>query len=373
MVKPIRKSSNKNLSYFSHEFIIQNHADIVSCVVMLFFIALMIQSTSSLAANFVLLQHNVTELTHDNQATLYKPGFRDLCTITFYTLIFVIFHAIVQEYFIDKVSKKLHLSKSKLAIFTTSCQYSIFYFISVISGCYIIYIEKYFPYIYLLWVDYPAPLSFSLKLYILFQISYCLHELPEIYFQKVKKDEQLFKIRKCLTETICITIPYYLNFNRLLLYLIVLHHISEFINNLVHAIQVIDKDEEYQKYLKLSSNIALIFSRIATATLAILTLKFGLSFDERSSIDWENGNFNVYFIRMCLLFAIGILQGYIILNFSSQIMGRVQEHSANGKIIKNGKIDEINDFDKKNRKKKESDLPEVDQYTKGIRSKKKIK
>lgn len=43
MVKPIRKSSNKNPPIFSHEFIIQNHADIVSCMAMIFVIGLMVQ------------------------------------------------------------------------------------------------------------------------------------------------------------------------------------------------------------------------------------------------------------------------------------------------------------------------------------------
>lgn len=38
-----RKSSNKNPPILSHEFIIQNHADIVSCVAMVFVIGLMIQ------------------------------------------------------------------------------------------------------------------------------------------------------------------------------------------------------------------------------------------------------------------------------------------------------------------------------------------
>ncbi len=42
VVKP-RKSSSKNPPIFSHEFVIQNHADIVSCVAMLFVVGLMFQ------------------------------------------------------------------------------------------------------------------------------------------------------------------------------------------------------------------------------------------------------------------------------------------------------------------------------------------
>jgi hypothetical protein len=38
-----RKSSNKNPPILSHEFVIQNHADIVSCFAMVFVLGLMVQ------------------------------------------------------------------------------------------------------------------------------------------------------------------------------------------------------------------------------------------------------------------------------------------------------------------------------------------
>ena len=38
-----RPKTNKNPPIFSHEFVIQNHADIVSCVAMVFVIGLMFQ------------------------------------------------------------------------------------------------------------------------------------------------------------------------------------------------------------------------------------------------------------------------------------------------------------------------------------------
>ena len=41
---PIRRpKTNKNPAIFSHEFVIQNHADIVSCVAMVFVVGLMFQ------------------------------------------------------------------------------------------------------------------------------------------------------------------------------------------------------------------------------------------------------------------------------------------------------------------------------------------
>lgn len=48
-IKPglVRKASNKNPPFFSHEFVIQNHADIVSCFAMIFVVGLMLQVNTS--------------------------------------------------------------------------------------------------------------------------------------------------------------------------------------------------------------------------------------------------------------------------------------------------------------------------------------
>lgn len=42
-----RKSSTKNPPILSHEFVIQNHADIVSCFALLFVVGLMLQVSAS--------------------------------------------------------------------------------------------------------------------------------------------------------------------------------------------------------------------------------------------------------------------------------------------------------------------------------------
>ncbi|EMP41212.1 Translocating chain-associated membrane protein 1-like 1 [Chelonia mydas] len=57
----IRKKSSKNPPVLSHEFIVQNHADIVSCVAMVFLLGLMFEITAKAAVIFVTLQYNVTE------------------------------------------------------------------------------------------------------------------------------------------------------------------------------------------------------------------------------------------------------------------------------------------------------------------------
>ena len=55
-----RGRSTKNPPIFSHEFVIQNHADIVACVAMVFVVGLMFQVSSPLASLFIALHHNVS-------------------------------------------------------------------------------------------------------------------------------------------------------------------------------------------------------------------------------------------------------------------------------------------------------------------------
>lgn len=243
MVKPVRKNSNKNPPILSHEFIIQNHADIVSCVAMVFVIGLMIQvsrffiqkigekrshmllqATSPLASVFIALQHNVTEA---GEIPLYSPGLKDWAAVFFYSLICIVIHAIIQEYGLDvrltllisifitkfnfqKISKKLHLSKSKLAVFSTSGQLTVFYLISAFWGADIALKERYLPEIARLWSDYPASMPFLVKLYIIIQLAYSLHELPELYFQRVKREEYSAKAVQSIVTLILVAIPYFL-------------------------------------------------------------------------------------------------------------------------------------------------------------------
>lgn len=48
-IKPIRNQKNKNPPFLSHEFVIQNHADIISCVAMVFVVGLMLQVSKEIA------------------------------------------------------------------------------------------------------------------------------------------------------------------------------------------------------------------------------------------------------------------------------------------------------------------------------------
>lgn len=128
-IKGRKSAANKNLPILSHEFVIQNHADIVSCVAMVIVIGLMVQVmqafikllliilisfilnsfffalfqlTSPVSLLFVALQYGQTAPEQSqNVLQTYGTGPKDLFAIFFYFLICIIFHAIIQEYVLD--------------------------------------------------------------------------------------------------------------------------------------------------------------------------------------------------------------------------------------------------------------------------------
>jgi len=76
MAVPRRGKSNKSPPIFSHEFIIQNHADIVSCVAMVLVIGLMFQ-VCILQFFRVSLKHDGT----DGTAKQTGHGRRPVCPV----------------------------------------------------------------------------------------------------------------------------------------------------------------------------------------------------------------------------------------------------------------------------------------------------
>lgn len=142
-IKGRKSAANKNLPVLSHEFVIQNHADIVSCVAMVIVIGLMVQVsgfvgaeflppdayalgpdghfvlrpsikisfffffflsfqlTSPVSSLFVALQYAQAAEQNQNVLQTYGTGLKDLFAIFFYFLICIIFHAIIQEYVLD--------------------------------------------------------------------------------------------------------------------------------------------------------------------------------------------------------------------------------------------------------------------------------
>jgi len=362
MTKPVRKSSNKNPPMFSHEFVIQNHADIVSCIAMIFVIGLLIQATTPIASIFIVLQHNVTDV---GEIPMYTSGLKDWAAIFFYSLICIVIHAIIQEYILDKISKKFHLSKSKLAVFNTSGQLAIFYLISTLWGFDILLLrEKILSNVSQIWSDYPAPMSFMFKLYLIIQISYIIHEVPELYFQRVKKEEYFGKICSAVIALAVVATPYFLNFNRLLIVLLVLHQTSELLIHTAQLYQIVDKEDKFTAMTRGASNAVMLVARFASIIVAVLTLWFGLARVDQEQND-VSGNYNTPAIRLGLLVAILGLQIYLTAVVLAKEIHRAKEAKAYcTSSQKTASKPNKKDKSKKSKKNvEESDLPEVDQNT----------
>uniref|UniRef100_UPI00398EE5D5 translocating chain-associated membrane protein 1 isoform X2 n=1 Tax=Pristiophorus japonicus TaxID=55135 RepID=UPI00398EE5D5 len=243
----VRKKS-KNPPLLSHEFVIQNHADIVSCVAMVFLLGLMFEVTAKTAVSFVTLQYNVTIPAIDEKAEqfiLYHYGFRDLATIFFYTLVAVILHAIVQEYVLDKINRRMHFSKTKHSKFNESGQLSAFYLVSFVWGTCILASENYATNPTNLWESYPHTLMpFQVKFFYIAQLAYWFHVLPELYFQKTRKEDIPRQLVYASLYVFHIAGAYLLNLNRFGLVLLVLHYFVELLFHISRLFYFSDEKNE---------------------------------------------------------------------------------------------------------------------------------
>jgi translocating chain-associated membrane protein 1 len=115
---------------------------------------------------------------------------------------------------VQKVNRKLHLSKIKHSKFNESGQLLIFFIISIAWASEIIRREGYLTSISKLWADYPhLEMTYLFKFYFIIQISYWLHAFPELYFQKVKRDEMGARITYATLYGIFFTAAYALKYD----------------------------------------------------------------------------------------------------------------------------------------------------------------
>ncbi|NWI58152.1 TR1L1 protein, partial [Calyptomena viridis] len=164
------------------------------------------QITAKAAVIFVTLQYNVTIPATEEQSaetiSLYHYGIKDLATIFFYMLVAIIIHAIIQEYVLDKINRKMHFSKTKHSKFNESGQLSAFYLFSCVWGTSILVSENYISDPTSLWRDYPHTLiPFQMKFFYILQLAYWFHAFPELYFQKTKKLR--YSSRLSVSDSLC--------------------------------------------------------------------------------------------------------------------------------------------------------------------------
>ncbi|XP_024886027.1 translocating chain-associated membrane protein 1 [Temnothorax curvispinosus] len=359
-----RKSSSKNPPILSHEFVIQNHADIVSCVAMVFVIGLMVQVTSPWAYMFIAIHHNVTNTTEDPTAVIkYTTGWKDACAVFFYFLIAIIMHAVLQEYIFDKISKRLHLSKVKLSKFNESSQLIVFYTLSALWAIDIIIRENILLNIWALWEEYPAPMSASLKLFFIGQLSYWLHCYPELYFQRIKKEDILQRVLHATIGLIFTFAAYFFNFQHLALILLTLHYVGDALLHAARLVHFISQKEKRTKLSFLVANSTYAFARIVTIGLTCVVFLYGLRKQE-FKFDYATGNFNTPPVQFSAALIISLFQGYLLYFFIKKQIKRARENAAPVVVKTKPKQKPKKREGKKSALSEDDDLPEVDQATK---------
>ncbi|CAL8250684.1 unnamed protein product [Boreogadus saida] len=323
------RKKNKSPPVLSHEFVIQNHADMVSCLAMVILLGLMFEVTAKFAIMFITVQYNVTQVLEGKKepVNFYQYGPKDAATVVFYLLIAVILHALIQEYILDKMNRRLHLSKTKHSKFNESGQLAAFYLFSFAWGCSILTAAEFATNPTFLWEGYPhTHMGFQVKFFYICQIAYWLHALPELYFQKVRKEDiprQLYYI--CL-YVVHITGAYVLNLHRLGLVLLVPHYLVEL---LFHASRLFYfSDENKQKGFTLWA-LLFVIARLLTLTVSVLTFGFGLPRTDNQGFSLAEGNFNVLTIRMTCLAAICLTQAWMMWKFINFQLKKWREHSQN--------------------------------------------
>lgn len=367
-LKGIRRS-NKNPPILSHEFVIQNHADIVSCIAMVFVLGLIFQATAPLASVFIAVQHNSTDL-ETSENILYTYGKKDIAAVFFYCLISIVMHAIIQEYVLDKINRKLHLSKTKHSKFNESGQLLIFSAVSAAWGVNIIVKDNMLSEISALWIGYPeshAQMSFMLKFFFIIQLSYWLHCFPELYFQKVKRDEMPARIKYATLYLVFTAGAYLLNFTHVGLVLLILRFVEEALLHLFRLLYFAEKSAAASNGFKMWNVVFVVF-RLASIIISILTFHYGLATLEDQTLNVATGNFNSPLVRVNTLVAVCLVQAWMMWNFIHFHLRRLRERQALAAASRKKAAEKKAKKPKKEDSKRSSEedvseLPEVDQNT----------
>lgn len=248
------------------------------------------QFSNQMASSIIFVQYNKTVepniSTKDSQSTridnkplpeiYYQHGYLDFLNAAFYALVWIIIHALLQEYIWERTAKRLHLSKAKLSKYYDSGCLVAFFFLSLVWGVNYIIKENFFWEWNRLYIGYPhTMMRLSLKFYMLNQMAFWLHCYPELYFMKAKKDKIYSKIVLYTSSLLMIGGAYVVKLQRLALILLVLHYSVEFLFHACRLLHYHNKDNIALPGFKLW-RILFVLVRVLTVVIAILTLWFGL-------------------------------------------------------------------------------------------------
>ncbi|KAF5923840.1 translocating chain-associated membrane protein 1-like 1 [Diceros bicornis minor] len=325
-----RKKSTKNPPVLSHEFILQNHADLVACVGMFFVLGLMFEGTAEASIVFITLQHSVPFPAGEDPAKelkfLYHYGIKDLATVFFYMLVAVIIHATLQEYVLDKINRRMQFPKAKQSRFNEAGQFSAFYLVSCVWGTFILISENCLSDPTLIWGAHSHNvMTFQMKFFYISQLAYWFHAFPELYFQRTKKQDLPRQLVYIGLHLFHIAGAYLLYLNHLGLVLLMLHYFVEFLSHICDLFYF--SDEKYQKEMSLWA-VVFILGRLVTLTVSVLSVGFHLAGGQNRNPDAISGNVNVLAAKIAVLSSSCTIQAYITWNLVNVQLQRWKEEDA---------------------------------------------
>ena len=281
---------------FSQEFVIQNHADIISVVCIIILLGLMFQPTNQLANLFVSPQYieNASNHTVDPELLKLQPelsirnyvygkGVKDVYTVFFYTCVCMVLHAVLQEYVWERIARRYHLSNTCSAKFYETGVLTAFYILSAVWGIMIILQEKILSQPSLLWDGYyekHIKMPFITKFYFLIQLAYWIHCYPELYFLKVPLAFIPSRLKLYTISLIFTTVSYYLSLQKFAICLLTMEAFSQIIASCGKLAHYLNSDLKSMFIFKRLWTPVFCVVRIVSILLAVVVLYHGFGYQD---------------------------------------------------------------------------------------------
>lgn len=220
---------------------------------------------------FCMVQHNTTNLTDPDTKPLYSVGRADVCMVLFYSLMCIAVHAVENEYFWEKIGRRLHLSKTRMSDFMAQGSTMPFHLAIVIGAGYVFVQENVLLNIGNIWELTPTDeMPMLLKFYWLLVTAFVLHQFPEMYFMRVKSEEMPDRIIGYTAYIIPIIGAYLTGLVYPATIVLAIHCLTEVLKALSDVVES-SGQEEFSKPLYRLWSVAFIIARNAIAVLTVVT------------------------------------------------------------------------------------------------------
>lgn len=210
---PSRRKKDKDPPIFTHDWFIVNHGDLFAGVLLLVFAGSMISWSPAIGFSNMLLflnyEKNITDESGDIlQREAFSTGFLDYLQAVFYVNGFIVVHCIYQEYLIDKVIKRLRNASNKLRQSTQDAFHGWLWHATNSFFAFRLVMES--PINWFQTADYPFnfQLPFNVKMFFICQFAYWLHNIPELYLSRAKKEQFIPVIKMSCLYLIALGIAY---------------------------------------------------------------------------------------------------------------------------------------------------------------------